>query len=165
VSQLATIGVEQLADTFLRVMAVTRRRMHPLWLEVDLRLPQIRAMMLVCERAPVHGRALARALGVGQPAVSKLVDRLVERGYVRREEDASDRRVVWLHPTERALELRERLAMANREAFMRLLRELSPRELETVARSWDILLGAAERLAARECAAAAEKIEPEDRTA
>lgn len=141
--------LDQLAATFRRLMAALGGRVHPAWLDVDLSMPQVKALMVICAQAPVHGRGLSRTLCVGQPAVSKLVDHLVERGYVRREEDVDDRRVVWLRPTPRGQALRERLTIANRETLLPLLAELDPDEREVVAGACDILIRAAERLAAQ----------------
>lgn len=149
--------LDQLASAFQRLMAALGGRLHPAWLGVDLSMPQVKALMVISARAPIHGRALARALGVGQPAVSKLVDHLVERGYVCREEDAADRRIVWLRPTPAGLALRERLTLANRETLLALLAQLDPREREVVAEALDILARAAERLCAQRERAAGDK--------
>ena len=78
--------------------------------ELDLSFTQIKALCaLEMDGEERSVKALAESLGVSLPAMSRAVDGLFERGFVRREEDASDRRMkrVWLtdagHSVPRAL--------------------------------------------------------------
>ena len=64
------------------------------WNEANVTILQIRVLSLLAGHAEgLSGRALASLLGVGPSAVTPLVDRLVDHGYVRREEDRLDRRI------------------------------------------------------------------------
>lgn len=56
---------------------------------------ELRALDVLGVRGPSRMGALAEHLGVGQSAVTPLVDRLVEAGAVRRQQSEADRRV-WL---------------------------------------------------------------------
>jgi DNA-binding MarR family transcriptional regulator len=56
---------------------------------------ELRALDVLGVRGPSRMGALAEHLGVGQSAVTPLVDRLVEAGAVRRRQSEADRRV-WL---------------------------------------------------------------------
>ena len=78
--------------------------------ELDLSFTQIKALCaLEMDGEERSVKALAESLGVSLPTMSRAVDGLFERGFVRREEDASDRRMkrVWLtdagHSVPRAL--------------------------------------------------------------
>ena len=78
--------------------------------ELDLSFTQIKALCaLEADGEERSVKALAESLGVSLPAMSRAVDGLFERGFVRREEDSSDRRMkrVWLtdagHSVPRAL--------------------------------------------------------------
>src|ERR1700761_376133 len=51
-------------------------------------------------RGPIRLGELNRRVLLSQPALSRMVNRLVERGLVRREADAGDRRVILLSLTE-----------------------------------------------------------------
>jgi DNA-binding MarR family transcriptional regulator len=51
-------------------------------------------------RAPIRPRELNRRVLLSQPALSRMVDRMVERGFVRREADEQDGRSVLLSLTE-----------------------------------------------------------------
>lgn len=61
--------------------------------ESGLTFPQIIAMYALTWDGPQPISTLAQALRLSVPATSQLIDRLVESGYVAREEAAEDRRV------------------------------------------------------------------------
>ena len=109
------------------------------WREVDLTMPQLKALLMICSAEMPSGRELGRALGVGPSTVSALVDRLVERGWVRREEDTDDRRITRLVPTAEGAELVARLQAAGREHLTRLLARLDDDELTLVTRALQLL--------------------------
>ena len=99
----------QMMRALLHVRAATRP-----WNEVQVTLPQIRVLSAGRPRRRAERPALASMLGVGPSAVTPLVDRLVDHGYVRREEDRQDRRVtrLLLTPEGAAVLTRWRLAAA-----------------------------------------------------
>ena len=120
------------------------------WLEVDLTMPQLKALMIIASWAEatdgVSGRDLGRCLGVGPSTVSALVDRLVERGLVRREEDPNDRRIIRSVPTSEGLELVGRLRAVNREWLTRVLNQLSDDELALVTAGIRVLVRTAQEI-------------------
>lgn len=118
------------------------------WIDLDLTMSQLKTIMMVVDSGGLTGRDLALRLGVGAPAITALVDRLVQRGYVRREDDLTDRRVTWNRPTERATALFERLHIAHREKLVAILTMLSPEDLALVERALVLLGTAASRKAA-----------------
>ena len=63
-------------------------------LELDLTMTQLKVVLLLFLNGPVRVSALALELGVSLPTTTGVIDRLVERGIVMREEPAEDRRVV-----------------------------------------------------------------------
>jgi DNA-binding MarR family transcriptional regulator len=85
--------------------------------ESGLTFPQIIVMYVLTWMGPLPISALAERLRLSLAATSQLVDRLVEGGYVAREEDADDRRV-------RRVRMR-----AHGERFMDRLNEIRRREL------------------------------------
>lgn len=119
------------------------------WAEVGLTLPQLKLLGLLASRPEgMHGRELARVLGIRPSAVTALVERVVEPGYAWREEDPRDRRIIRVRITERGRELLERMAAGQRELLGRMLDQLSPDELVIVQQALRRLRTACERLAA-----------------
>lgn len=144
---------------FARGLARFRRRLQRLadsgpwpWLDVDLTMAQARALYVIAAEGTTHGRVLAQALGVGAPAVSKIVDQLVERGMVSRQDDLEDRRVVWLRATDEGQALVDRLTLSQMEGLRGVVEALSPTELEVVAEAWRILDKTSARLLAERSA-------------
>jgi DNA-binding MarR family transcriptional regulator len=139
-------SVEQTLEQWCRFM----RGLHALklgqsrpWAEVHVTLPQLRVLGLLAARpegwSGLSGRELAARLGVGPSAVTPVVDRLVEHGLVRREEDRVDRRITRLTATEEGLALLERMFAGQRELFVSLLNQLDQDELALVDRALGVL--------------------------
>lgn len=108
-------------------------------------MSQFKALMLVSATGGLSGRDLARRFGVGPSAITAIVDRLVQRGYVRREEDIHDRRVSWTRPTPAAIALFQQVSAGHDEQMDEILRSLSPDELAAVERALGILRDAGAR--------------------
>ena len=80
-------------------------------------------------------RQLAARLGVTPAAVSLLVDRMAEHGWVERERDGSDRRVVWVRLTPRAADIAEALLRVQRERVAHFLADVPAEEREAFVRN------------------------------
>ncbi len=115
------------------------------WLAIDLTMPQLKSLFVVWRKGRVSSRGLAQVLGVGPSAVTPLVDRLVGHGYARREEDADDRRITWICPTERGLSLIDRLQTLRREQIGKVIAGLTQDERESVLRGLELLRRASEQ--------------------
>jgi len=127
---------------FMRALHALDR---PGWGDLDLTMSQLKTILLLVETGGLTGRDLAERLGIGPSAVTALVDRLVQRGYARREEDRSDRRVSWARPTGKATELFERLHATHRERLAEVLATLTTEDLALIAQAITTLELAATR--------------------
>jgi len=109
-------------------------------LSLDLSMPQLKVLLLVERlRAPSMGD-LAHVLGVGQPAMSALVDRLTDHGLVHRDDDPQDRRVVRVRGTPACHELISRIRLAGQNRLQRVIEHLTDEELSHVVSAMEILL-------------------------
>src|SRR2546423_5404654 len=78
--------------------------------ELDLSISQIRILhLLTREMENASLKALADAIGLSLPAVSRSIDGLVHRNLVTREENAEDRRLKTVRATSEAHELVDHL--------------------------------------------------------
>ena len=66
----------------------------------EVTLTQYRSLVVLASRGPQGVAALAEAVAVTPPTASRLVDRLVRKGLVRRRADRHDRRQVRIGLTE-----------------------------------------------------------------
>ncbi|MBX5490127.1 MAG: MarR family transcriptional regulator [Chloroflexi bacterium] len=115
------------------------------WLELDLTMPQMKVLLLLYSDDGATVGQIASQLGVTLSTVTGIVDRLVERGLVVRQESPTDRRQVVCRLTSEGQALAERLQQAGRSQLGVLLYKLRPDELTTVAAALEILVGAARR--------------------
>lgn len=141
----------QIADAIVALVH-TLRALHTdatAWIDLDLTMAQLKALMVVVQTGGVPSRTLADRLSISAPAVTPLVDRLIEQKLVRREDDPSDRRVVLIRPTARAVALYEKLMDTNRATAAAVVDELSPTDLPRIEQALAQLLAAAGRVHAR----------------
>jgi DNA-binding MarR family transcriptional regulator len=92
---------------------------------------------------------LAAGEGVTQPAITLLVNRLEERGWVRRGQDPGDRRVVLVSLTPSGNQVVDRLRAEYRALLHDDMATLDDHDVETLARAIDILDGLIGRLEER----------------
>ena len=76
---------------------------------------------------------LAKDLNVNKSSVTRQLAVLEEQGYVRRESDPADKRSLLVFPTDKALELRDRLFRCYREWNEYLTQDLSEEEKATLS--------------------------------
>src|SRR3954468_12370782 len=143
--------IMDLGPEMLRVLGPAQSRV---WVDVDLTMSQLKMMCVLHSAMGLAGEnglrvsEVARALGVTLSTVTAVMDKLVERGLVRRVEDPLDRRQHVCRLTTNGQELVHRL-MAGRRAFTNPPRErLDADELEAFLQGMRMLLVAAERLRA-----------------
>jgi DNA-binding MarR family transcriptional regulator len=134
----------ELYSRLSQAMIPTRAACAMPWTDLPITLPQLRVLgVLYPSAGGLSGRELAGQLGVGPSAVTPLVDRLVEHGFVRREEDRADRRITRLLLTDAGLRVLERMTAGRRERMADLLRRLEADELAVVERAFALLNRAA----------------------
>ncbi len=84
-----------------RASGLLARALEPLYVDAPVSEPELTALVVLRYREPpVIARDVADELGVSQAWVSRMLRRLEERGYLRREVNASDRRAATISMTE-----------------------------------------------------------------
>ncbi len=119
--------------------------------ELDLSFTQLKALCVLESDDDGEGRsvkALAESLGVSLPAMSRAVDGLFERGFVRREEDTVDRRMKRVRLTDAGRAAPLALNEARLSALHELMDSLDDEQAEALARALDLILGRREEIAA-----------------
>lgn len=109
----------------------------------EVSLPQYRALVVLASRGPQRAVDLADVLGVNPSSATRLVDRLVRSGLVRRTRERSDRRAlrVTLSPPGRALVAE--VTRRRRAEFERLLDALPTAQHEQIVSALRALADAA----------------------
>ena len=98
------------------------------FMDVDLTMPQFRALVMIRRWGPQTGRELAGKLHVTPGTLVPLIDRLEEQGYLRRVPDHEDRRLTWLELTPKADRLFRRLWGMGAAKIATAISQLVPRD-------------------------------------
>jgi len=128
-----------LADDVVALMFQLRRRLQAAMpAAVHEELQQVTSHQMEAVACLVHSQGLtmhelARNQGCAMSTATALADRLIKAGLADRVADPSDRRVVRLVATPRALELKGMFLQAKREVALQALRSLDVGEIETLA--------------------------------
>jgi DNA-binding MarR family transcriptional regulator len=90
-------------------------------LDLDLTTPQLKVVLLLFLNGTTHMSALASGLGVSLATTTGVVDRLVERSMITREELKEDRRLVLCRLSEQGHALVNRMWTSARSRVRELL--------------------------------------------
>ncbi len=113
------------------------------WEEMGITFPQLRILFTVREQPGSDLRTLAERLGIGTSGASQQVDRLVEKGFLARTEDADDRRRLRLGLTARGVEAAESISVTARDYERQLLTPLTDEQLHALSAVLTDLIAAA----------------------
>jgi len=119
-------------------------------MDVELTMPQFRALATIRRWGRQSGRELARRLGVTPGTLVPLVDRIEEQGYLRRVPDQDDRRLTWLELTPKADRLFLRLRRMGAGRLASAITQLVPRDRAELCRLLNRLAEHLEAAAAKE---------------
>ncbi len=128
-----------------RFLALARRRSlrDPLAASCEalgLTPPQIHALLWLGHDGPLTMGELARRVSVTEKTITGLVDRLERDGYLRRERDAQDRRVVRVHATARGTDVSRGIEEGVHERLVFLLGLLDAADRTALLRILDHLV-------------------------
>ncbi len=99
----------------------------------EVTLTQYRSLVVLASRGPQSMAALAEAVGVAAPTASRLCERLVKKGLVRRRTDRNDRRQVRIGLTEAGRHLVDTVSARRRQEITDLLASIPPKTQRSVA--------------------------------
>jgi DNA-binding MarR family transcriptional regulator len=117
--------------------------------ELDLSFTQIKALCaLDADGEERSVKALAESLGVSLAATSRAVDGLFERGFVRRDEDAADRRMKRVGLTAAGQAVPQALNEGRLSALQELMSSLTDEEALALQHALDLILQRRDDIAA-----------------
>ena len=146
----STIDRTALADQMIADLRLLLREMKCVGSQRLLRRGVSMAHLHVLSMLERHGEMamsrVAEALDVSFSNATGLVDRMEERGIVERVRDSGDRRVVHVRLTDAGRAALSDIEVFRDEAVRRLLDQLDPTQLASLADSLDDLRGAVARV-------------------
>ncbi len=112
------------------------------WVRLELTTAQLKVLFCLAAGGEQHMSQLAHSLGVGLPAATSVVDKLVDSGLAERAHSETDRRVVLVRPSERGLSTITALRTIQADAWRQILSRISQEDLATVDAATRIVLNA-----------------------
>ena len=125
---------QEAAVALLRTTDVVRRRLAQVVEREGITLQQYNVLRILrgAQGAPLCALEIRERLIEEMPGVSRLIDRLVAKGLVRRDRSADDRRMLECFITGKGLELLARLDDPVNTADANVLAGLSPEQVTTL---------------------------------
>lgn len=96
-------------------------------------ITQLRALVIIASRGPMHLSALAEAMRVHPSNATRTCDRLVELGLLSRRENPTDRRHLVLDLTDAGAGVVESVMHRRRQSIAAILRRMSPSDRDRLA--------------------------------
>ena len=106
-------------------------------------LPQFRMLVVLCSEGPLRSGVLSERLGIHQSTLTRLADRLVGQGWVRRETNAESRREVMVDLTDAGRELVTKVLEARTADLRRILGSASPEDRALIRNGFEAFARAA----------------------
>lgn len=131
---MAHLSLEKFADRLSEIMPVMMReftRHQPSrFYKMKLTLPQFVILDILNRLGESKMTDLAHALNVTTAAMTGSIGRLVRDGYVRRESDPADRRIIKVMVTARGVKLVKDVQEKRRKLVMEMFSKISQEERE-----------------------------------
>jgi len=103
------------------------------WLTLNLTIAQLKSLLFIYSQGTTNFKMLAKALNVTPPRVTGIIDRLVDQGLVKREENPENRRMQFLSLTEKGVNLLNELKAQSTNRLLEIMNKLGTDELEALA--------------------------------
>ncbi|MEI7987948.1 MAG: MarR family transcriptional regulator [Chloroflexota bacterium] len=103
--------------------------------ESDLAIQDLAVLIILGQRSPITSRQLSAMMDVSPGMVSIYVQKLLEKGLLRKEQDHNDRRNWWLFLTEDGLQVYKTLTTSTVEFTRQVLSVLDEEEQTLFNRS------------------------------
>lgn len=127
-------GANEAWESLMKAYSVLMKQFNAedIWGDLTMREYDVLYQLSKCD-SPLRMSELNRHVLLSQPALSRMVERLVEQGYVQRCPDLGDRRGVRLSLTPAGRETQRRIGSPHARSVTRALSVLTPEELDQLA--------------------------------
>ncbi|MFA5142891.1 MAG: MarR family transcriptional regulator [Candidatus Omnitrophota bacterium] len=126
------MSLSEFADKVTEVMPVIMRKFvkqqSEEFYKVKITIPQLVVLDVLTREDELRMSDLARLMNVTTAAMTGIVDRLVRDGYVTRESDAEDRRIIKVRPTAKGSRIVKSAAEHKKAVIMKIFGAVSDAE-------------------------------------
>lgn len=138
-SQVCSESVAEIERLLRHVSFIIKRRGRDILKDFDITTPQFLALQALRDEPGITMGELCEKLFLACSTATDLVDRMEKNGYVNRQRDLEDRRVIRLFITEKGEEIIHEVILARRRYVEQILKQLSAEEIEQLATSLEKL--------------------------
>jgi DNA-binding MarR family transcriptional regulator len=104
------------------------------WQKIGLSHAQVGMLFMILHHSDANVKQISEYLGITKSAVTQLMEPLVNKGYVSRQNDARDRRIVRLNLTASGKKTLKEIGKAKFAGMRSALANLSDKDLEQLAK-------------------------------
>ena len=133
-------GIDRLGFLIHDVQRLMRKRFETRASGLGLSSAQWRLMVRVAKEEGITQARLAELLEIEPISVSRLVDRMEEGGWIERRQDATDRRVRMIFPTEKTTAAYTDVKSLAGEVYEQSLTGVSPEDRRMLIRVLDTIV-------------------------
>jgi DNA-binding MarR family transcriptional regulator len=102
--------------------------------KTEISMPQILIMENLVKNTAIKMSDIARMLSITTAAATGIVDRMVKKGYLRRNFEVDDRRVIKVELTTKGRELIKKISDEKRKMFIKVFSQISLEDRENYLR-------------------------------
>ena len=125
----------KILQSLRRIIRAVDIHSRKLSLDYNITGPQLIALLSIAEKSPLTLAAIAKDIHLSPSTLVGIVDRLEEKGYVKRERSAKDRRQVNISLTEEGSQFVDQAPSPLQETLAGALTKLSTGEQATISHS------------------------------
>ena len=140
---MTTLYLNEISDNlYLLLLSLNRHIFNPTVLTKKFNVPHshIKVLFYLIHHGPTSISKMAKELCISKPNMTPVIDKLVEEGLVTRDYDPTDRRVILIQTTPKALEFLKETQDYVKEIIKEKLSSLNDEDINTLSTSLESLL-------------------------
>lgn len=137
---------EEFSDSVVRIERLLRhvafiikKRGRDILSDFDITTPQFLALVVLKDRPGITMGELCERLYLACSTATDLIDRMEKNGYLERNRDPDDRRVIRLSITEKGQNIIDQVINARRRYVDSILKQLTQKEIDQLAQALEKL--------------------------
>ena len=116
-----------------------RHEFHGLMQDLGFTFPQLSVISILAKNGKQKVSDISEKMGLSDSTVSGILDRLEQKGIIKRKRNEDDRRVVKIYLSKGSQEICQEFHRKKEEYFAHLLKELSEQEINDIVKGLEIL--------------------------
>ena len=139
---MTTLYLNEISDNlYLLLLSLNRHIFNPTVLTKKFNVPHshIKVLFYLIHNGPISISKMAKELCISKPNMTPVIDKLVEEGLVTRDYDPTDRRVILIQTTPKALEFLKETQEYVKEIIKEKLSSLNDEDINTLSTSLEYI--------------------------